>query len=82
VSGCDTSGCVDQPAANEEVVVFAPGREQTSVKSDSDGVYEVDLPEGDYTICTSSCTPITIPHGKIRVDWTSGPGGGHWEPMQ
>ena len=23
---------------------------------------------------------ITIPTGTVRYDWTSGPGGGHWEP--
>lgn len=82
ISGCDTSGCQDQPAAGEDVVVFAPGREEESVTSDGDGVYEIRLPAGDYTLCTYSCTPLTVPNnGTIRYDWTSGPGGGQWAPQ-
>jgi hypothetical protein len=80
IAGCDTSGCVDQPAANAEVVVFVPGQGEKSVTSDDDGVYQIDLAAGDYTLCTYSCTPVTVPQGKIRYDWVSGPGGGHWEP--
>jgi hypothetical protein len=82
IAGCDTAGCNDQPAAHEEVVVYVPGYEDQSVTSDGDGVYEVVLPAGDYTICTSSCTAVTVPTGIIRYDWTSGPGGGHWDPQQ
>lgn len=82
IKGCDQSGCNDQPAANEEVTVYIPGQDDERVMSDGDGVYQVDLPAGDYTLCTSSCTPITVPYGRIRYDWTSGPGGGHWEPQQ
>ncbi len=81
ISGCDTSGCQDQPAAGEAVVVFAPGRAEESVTSDGDGVYEIRLPAGDYTLCTSSCTPLTVPNGTIRYDWKSGPGGGQWVPQ-
>lgn len=81
ISGCDTSGCLDQPAANEEVIVYAPGSSETTVMSDTDGVYEIDLPAGDYTLCTYSCTPVTVPQGKVRYDWISGPGGGHWQPQ-
>lgn len=81
ISGCDTSGCNDQPAAHEEVVVYVPGQNDLTVQSDSEGVYEFNLSAGDYTLCTYSCTPITIPHGRIRYDWTSGPGGGTWVPQ-
>ena len=80
ISGCEASGCQDQPAANEEVVVFAAGRDEETTISDADGVYEIDLRAGDYTLCTSSCTPLTVPYGTIRYDWTSGPGGGQWKP--
>lgn len=82
ISGCDTAGCNDQPAAHEEVVVYVPGYEDQSVMSDGNGVYEIVLPVGDYTLCTSSCTAVTVPTGTVRYDWTSGPGGGHWAPQQ
>ena len=81
ISGCDTTGCQDQPATNEPVMVYAAGEDgaHASVKSDSNGVYQVDLEAGDYTICTYSCTPITVPaFTTVRYDWTSGPGGGRW----
>ena len=80
ISGCDTAGCVDQPAAGAEVVVYAAGQDEQSVTADGNGVYEIDLPAGDYTLCTSSCTAVTVPYGTVRYDWTSGPGGGQWEP--
>jgi len=80
IAGCDTSGCVDQPAAGEAVVVFTPGGPEMSVTSDGDGVYEIRLPAGDYTLCTYNCTPLTVPNGTIRYDWKSGPGGGQWAP--
>lgn len=82
IAGCDTSGCHDQPAANEAVVVYVPGSDDETVTSDDDGVYEFHLPAGDYTLCTSSCTHVTVPSGLIRYDWTSGPGGGRWAPQQ
>lgn len=81
VSGCDTTGCNDQPAAGQQVMVFAPGvdRALTLTYSDDEGVYQIDLEDGDYTLCTYSCVPISIPAAtKIRADWTSGPGGGVW----
>lgn len=80
ISGCDTSGCNDQPAAHAQVVVYVPGEDDFKVKADGKGVYEIDLPAGDYTLCTYSCTPVTVPTGIIRYDWTSGPGGGEWSP--
>jgi len=85
VSGCDTSGCQDQPAAGETVLVYAPGNSHvlSTVTSDSKGVYQVDLEGGDYTLCTYSCTLISVPAAsKVRADWTSGPGGGYWDTMQ
>ncbi len=78
IAGCDTSGCLDQPAANAEVVVYAAGQDEQAVSSDTDGVYEIDLVAGDYTLCITTCTPVTVPYGTIRYDWTSGPGGGQW----
>lgn len=81
VSGCDTAGCHDQPAAGAKVVVYAAGQDQRSVTSDANGVYEIDLSTGDYTLCTSVCTAVTVPHGLVRYDWTSGPGGGSWHPQ-
>ncbi|NVB78700.1 MAG: carboxypeptidase regulatory-like domain-containing protein [Kofleriaceae bacterium] len=82
VSGCDTSGCKDQPATGEQVTVFAAdeARAHTAATSDSHGVYQIDLAAGDYTLCTYSCTPITVPaNATVRYDWTSGPGGGSWQ---
>ena len=85
ISGCEMSGCEDQPAIGEEVVVFAAGSSGyfSKVRSDDNGVYQINLVAGDYTLCISSCTTITVPtKGKIRVDWTSGPGGGHWSASE
>jgi hypothetical protein len=72
----------DVPAANQNVVVYAAGAngEFATATSDRDGVYQIDLPNGDYTLCTSACTPITTPSSSlVRYDWTNGPGGGHWQ---
>lgn len=82
ISGCDTSGCQDQPAAGEQVTVFAAGenRAHSMVTSDGKGIYQIDLEAGDYTLCTSSCTAISVPAFEtVRYDWTSGPGGGSWQ---
>lgn len=82
ISGCDTSGCQDQPAAGEHVVVFAAGQDgaYAMATSDENGVYQIDLEAGDYTLCTYNCTPITVPpYDTVRYDWTSGPGGGKWD---
>ncbi len=81
ISGCDTAGCKDQPAAGEVVVVYSAGAKTafTRVTSGKDGVYEINLVGGDYTLCTYSCVAVTVPsNDKVRVDWVSGPGGGQW----
>jgi hypothetical protein len=83
ISGCDTSGCQDQPAAGQHVVVYAAGATGpfAQVVSDNDGVYQINLNAGDYTLClvTYNCTTVTVPpNEKIRYDWVSGPGGGNW----
>jgi hypothetical protein len=71
-----------RPAVNVEVVVYAPGSDDAEGTSDGDGVYQFAVPPGDYTLCTSSCVPVSVPAGTVRYDWTSGPGGGSWEPGQ
>ena len=84
VQGCDTSGCQDQPAAGEHVVVYAASESSAfaSADADGDGFYEIALPAGDYTLCTYNCTQITVPdHALVRYDWTSGPGGGRWQRL-
>ena len=81
ISGCDTSGCKDQPAMGEQVLVYAAGSPGpfSQVRSDDHGVYQINLVAGDYILCTYSCTPITVlANEKVRYDWVSGPGGGHW----
>ena len=47
--------------------------------ADRDGFYEIELRPGDYTLCTYSCTEVSVPSGVVRYDWISGPGGGEWE---
>lgn len=81
VKGCDASGCQDLPDTGERVTVYAPGGDtaMAAATSDADGVYQIAVPAGDYTLCTSSCTPVSVPQGaRVRYDWTSGPGGGTW----
>ena len=81
ISGCDTGGCQDRPAAGEHVIVYSPGANgpYSQVTSDDDGVYQINLVAGDYTLCTYSCVQISVPdHDRVRYDWTSGPGGGLW----
>jgi hypothetical protein len=83
VDGCDTTGCQDQPASGEQVTVYAASASSryASATADGDGFYEIELEAGDYTLCTYSCTEVSVPDGLVRYDWTSGPGGGHWERM-
>jgi hypothetical protein len=74
----------DQPAANQTVTVFAAGATTAfaTMTSDGAGIYQIDLPNGDYTLCTSACTPITTPSSAtVRYDWTNGPGGGSWQKI-
>ena len=74
----------DLPASNQDVTVFAVGAQSVfaTMTSDHDGVYQIDLPDGEYTLCTSACTPISTPASDtVRYDWTSGPGGGSWQKI-
>lgn len=79
VYGLLSSGGVG--AANQQVSVYAAtatGAYATST-SDHQGVYQITLPIGDYTICTSGCITIsTLQDLTVRYDWTDGPGGGTW----
>jgi hypothetical protein len=84
IEGCDTSGCQDQPAAGTEVLVYAAGQNgaAATTTSDTDGVYQIPLPPGDYMLCTYNCTTITVPDAaRVRYDWTSGQGGGDWQKL-
>jgi len=49
-----------------------------TITSDGQGVYQIKLPIGDYTICTSGCITISTSDSTVRYDWTDGPGGGTW----
>jgi hypothetical protein len=72
------------PIVGTEVMVYAAGDQGVFAKatSDHDGVYQIDLPTGDYTLCTEACTPIATPtSATVRYDWTSGPGGGSWQKI-
>lgn len=70
------------PAARQQVTVYTASGTYASATSDGDGVYQVDLPNGDYTICTSACTTITTPSSAtVRYDWADGPGGGTWDKI-
>jgi hypothetical protein len=74
----------DQPALNVAVFVYAAGHvgAPAMTTSDRDGVYQIALPPGDYTLCTMGCTVIAVPaSGKVRYDWTGGPAGGHWDKL-
>jgi hypothetical protein len=70
------------PAADQTVMVYRAGSPTVfaTMTSDHDGVYQIDLVTGDYTLCTANCTPIsTSSSALVRYDWTSGPGGGVWQ---
>jgi hypothetical protein len=70
------------PVAKQQVTVYTASGTYAAATSDGDGVYQVDLPNGDYTICTSACTTITTPSSAtVRYDWTDGPGGGTWDKI-
>jgi hypothetical protein len=69
-------------AANQDVTVYAANASgpYATATSDGQGVYQINLPNGDYTICTSSCATISTPSSAtVRYDWTDGPGGGTWD---
>lgn len=70
-----------QPAANRQLVVYAPGENlvHSRATSNADGVYQIELTPGDFALCTDSCTPVTVRElDLVRYDWTAGPGGGLW----
>jgi len=70
------------PVAKQQVTVYSATGAYSTATSDGDGVYQIDLPNGDYTICTSACTTITTPSSAtVRYDWTDGPGGGTWDKI-
>lgn len=74
----------DVAAPNQEVTVYSAASSGAFATgtSDHDGVYQIDLPNGDYTICTSGCIQITTPTlATVRYDWTDGPGGGTWDKI-
>src|SRR3954468_16202504 len=74
ISGCDTSGCQDQPDSGEVVMVYVAGENHVhaTVTRDCSGFYQIVHEPGDYTLCTYSCTPITVPSAStVRYDWTS-----------
>jgi hypothetical protein len=48
------------------------GASLDATTSDEYGVYQFDIPAGDYQLCTSSCTLIEVPDGRVRHDWMSG----------
>src|SRR5262245_12715781 len=69
------SDSTDRPAANEVVLVFQAGENGIHARATSthDGVYQIDLAAGDYTLCIESCTSITVPYAStVRYDWTNG----------
>lgn len=70
------------PVAKQEVTVYSATGTYATATSDHDGVYQIDLPNGDYTICTSACTTISTPSSAtVRYDWFDGPGGGTWDKI-
>jgi hypothetical protein len=70
------------PVARQAVTVYTASGDYATATSDGDGVYQIALPNGDYTICTSACTTITTPSSaRVRYDWTDGPGGGTWDKI-
>ncbi|HEY0254336.1 MAG TPA: hypothetical protein VGC41_22565 [Kofleriaceae bacterium] len=71
-------------ASNVAVTVYKAGTAGTyaSAISGDDGVYQIDLSNGDYTICTTGCTSISTPNdATVRYDWTDGPDGGTWDKI-
>lgn len=70
------------PVANQAVTVYSAIGTYATATSDGDGVYQMALPNGDYTICTSACTTISTPSSAtVRYDWSAGPGGGTWDKI-
>lgn len=70
------------PAANQMVTIYAVGAQGMSATSDDNGFYQIDLPNGDYMLCTVGCITISTPSlATVRYDWTDGPGGGTWDKI-
>jgi hypothetical protein len=89
ISGCDTSDCHDEPAANVLVVTHTEvGLHDANATSDRGGFFQIALDPGDHRICVRfpetgnrdlTCEPFGVPAGeRLRFDWVSGPGGGNW----
>lgn len=74
----------DVAAVNVPVTVYKAGTAgvYAHTTSDASGVYQIDLSNGDYTLCTTGCTSISTPSAAtVRYDWTDGPDGGTWDKI-
>ncbi|MFT3696602.1 MAG: hypothetical protein QM831_25910 [Kofleriaceae bacterium] len=74
----------DTAAKNVPVTVYKAGAVgiYASGTSDESGLYQIDLSNGDYTLCTTGCTSISTPSSAtVRYDWTDGPDGGTWDKI-
>jgi len=70
------------PVPNQMVTIYAAGAPGAFATSDPDGFYQIDLPNGDYMLCTVGCITISTPSSAtVRYDWTDGPGGGTWDKI-
>ncbi len=78
--------------ADASATAFAAGTMTLDIgtTSDANGVYQLQLASGDYTVCTQGRTPadgianeggclsITLGAGRVRRDWEATIGGGSW----
>lgn len=88
VGGCDTTGCSERLLADAEIAVFTAGHAEGAAPvamatSNTRGMFVIEVPVGNYDVCiyTTSCVTIAITQNETRrYDFTSGVGGGQWEP--
>jgi len=81
VSGCDTSGCEDNPYEHAVVTATPAGTTgpEVTTTSDDDGFFQLTLAAGTYELCVHSCITVTVVDAeRVRRDFISGPGGGIW----
>lgn len=86
LAGCDTPTCgggyssgvsVSLASSLPDGGVAAAG----STTTDGQGFYQLAADAGAYRLCAYAggvCTEVVLPEGRLRVDHTSGPGGGIW----
>jgi hypothetical protein len=74
----DVGGSEREPQRQTQVNVITPSNVNFVTISDDDGIYELTLPDGDYSLCFTECEAFKIEGSVVRVDFFGAFVGSHW----